>query len=354
MWKKVCSLDELREGEPLGVEIDAKRIGLFLVNGQCHAIGDICPHEYPRRRVRPDFEPRHLRGWRGHPAPDSRLPCPAAHRVLAGGRAASRLCRQFGGRCAHGLQASAVALVRSRRPQSPDPRRRATHGRMDHSRGAGCAFVLRHCDGRQRSPRQSAASSAAAAPTRAVIDPSGFFLLGLCMALFNLATFIAIGHLTAFGEERGFAPAMAAAITSVMLGVTLVSRLSMGRLSQRFGHYRALAAVSALHVLGVVLLAASDNYWAVLVAVLLIGLGFGGYVPAYAVLVRDLFPAAQAGRRIAEVYFFAFLSAGAGSWLGGVARDISGNYVLPFCIAAGSAIAGALLLLYLAGRLRRV
>ncbi len=46
MWKKVCSLDELREGEPLGVEIDAKRIGLFLVNGQCHAIGDICPHEY--------------------------------------------------------------------------------------------------------------------------------------------------------------------------------------------------------------------------------------------------------------------------------------------------------------------
>lgn len=187
-----------------------------------------------------------------------------------------------------------------------------------------------------------------------MIDPSGFFLLGLCMALFNLATFIAIGHLTAFGEERGFAPAMAAAITSVMLGVTLVSRLSMGRLSQRFGHYRALAAVSALHVLGVVLLAASDNYWAVLVAVLLIGLGFGGYVPAYAVLVRDLFPAAQAGRRIAEVYFFAFLSAGAGSWLGGVARDISGNYVLPFCIAAGSAIAGALLLLYLAGRLRRV
>lgn len=212
-----------------------------------------------------------------------------------------------------------------------------------------CAFAFRRAP-----PRQPASSSAAAEPERAQVNRSGFVLLGLCMALFNLATFVAIGHLTAFGEERGFAPAVAAAITSVMLGVTLVSRLSMGRLSHRFGHYRALTAVSAVHVVGVVLLAASDSHATVLVAVVLIGLGFGGYVPAYAVLVRELFPATQAGRRIAEIYFFAFLAAGAGSWLGGVARDFSGNYALPFGLAALSALAGALLLLYLGRQLQRV
>lgn len=212
-----------------------------------------------------------------------------------------------------------------------------------------CAFAFRPAP-----PPQPTTNPAAAEPARVIIDRSGFFLLGLCMALFNLATFIAIGHLTAFGEESGLAPPTAAAITSVMLGVTLVSRLAMGRLSQRFGHYRVLAAVSAVHVIGVVLLAAADSYAIILVAVVLIGLGFGGYVPAYAVLVRELFPAFQAGRRIAEIYFFAFLAAGAGSWLGGVARDVSGNYALPFSLAAFSALAGALLLLYLARQLRRV
>lgn len=212
-----------------------------------------------------------------------------------------------------------------------------------------CAFAFRRA-----APRQPAASSTTAQPERPNVNRSGFVLLGLCMALSNLATFVAIGHLTAFGEERGFAPAVAAAITSVMLGVTLVSRLSMGPLSQRFGHYRALAAVSAVHVVGVAFLAASDSYATILAAVVLIGLGFGGYMPAYAVLVRELFPATQAGRRIAEIYFFAFLAAGAGSWLGGVARDFSGNYALPFGLAALSALAGALLLLYLGRQLRRV
>lgn len=207
---------------------------------------------------------------------------------------------------------------------------------------------------RRRPPRQLTTSPGGAAPTQAKIDRPGFVLLGLCMALFNLATFIAIGHLTAFGEERGFTPAMAAAVTSVMLGVTLVSRLSMGRLSQRFGHYRALAGVSALHLLGVVLLAASGSGEAILLAVVLIGLGFGGYVPAYAVLVRELFPARQAGRRIAEIYFFAFVAAGAGSWLGGLARDLSGSYSLPFGLAAVSAVAGALLLMFLARRLQGI
>jgi len=211
-----------------------------------------------------------------------------------------------------------------------------------------CAFAFR------RAPPKPAAPSRAATGGVVRIDRAGFALLGLCMALFNLATFVAIGHLTAFGEEIGLAPATAAVFVSVMLGVTLVSRLSIGQLSKRFGHYRMLVTVSMLHLCGVMLLAMSTGAASTFAAVVLIGLGFGGYVPAYAVMVRELFPASEAGRRIAEIYFFAFLAAGVGSWSGGLARDMSGSYAVPFALAGGAALVGALLLLHLARRLRSI
>lgn len=211
-----------------------------------------------------------------------------------------------------------------------------------------CAFAFR------RAPPQPVSHGRTAEKGVVKIDRAGFALLGLCMALFNLATFIAIGHLTAFGEEIGLAPATAAVFVSVMLGVTLLSRLSMGQLSNRFGHYRMLVAVSVLHLTGVILLAGSTGPASTFAAVVLIGLGFGGYVPAYAVLVRELFPASEAGRRIAEIYFFAFLAAGVGSWSGGLVRDMSGGYAASFGLAGGAACVGALLLLYLSRRLRSI
>ncbi|WP_332816032.1 MFS transporter [Ramlibacter sp.] len=211
-----------------------------------------------------------------------------------------------------------------------------------------CAFAFRRAP-----PRLSAPGPAHGATANRTLDRKGFALLGSSMALSNLAAFIAIGHLTAFGEEKGFAPAAAAAFVSVMLGATLLLRLSIGPLTIRFGHFRTLVAVSLVHLAGVVLLALADSQASIILSVLLIGIGFGGYVPAYAVLVRELFPAAQAGRRLAEIYFFAFLAAGGGSWVGGITRDASGSYALPFAVAAVCAATGVLLLLSLSGRFRQ-
>ena len=82
------------------------------------------------------------------------------------------------------------------------------------------------------------------------------------------------------------------------------------------------------------------------------GVAFGGYLPGYAILVRDIFPAEQAGRRIAEIYFFAFIGSGVGSWSGGWTRDVTGGYTVPFWLAAASAVAGTATLLACRQRLR--
>nr|WP_077562448.1 MFS transporter [Polaromonas sp. C04]OOG53210.1 hypothetical protein B0E49_12185 [Polaromonas sp. C04] len=213
-----------------------------------------------------------------------------------------------------------------------------------------CAFAFR------RAPPPHAAPPDLSGTGEAGLSEArgGFLMLGLCMALSNHASFMVIGHLTAFGEEQGFAPAAAAALVSALLGVTLVPRLFAGQLSHRLGRYRTLLAMSVLLVFGMAWLATAQGPVAITVGVVLIGLGFGGYMPGYAILVREMFPAAQAGRRIAEIYSFGFVAAGIGSWTSGWLRDLTGGYAIPFLVAACSAGLGAAGLLRLREHLRSI
>lgn len=211
------------------------------------------------------------------------------------------------------------------------------------------AFAFRRQPPTGRAPAGAARTNGGYSP----MAPRLFVLLGVCCALSNVATFVVIGHLTAFGEERGMPAATAAGMLSSMLGVTIFSRLSMGAMCARLGHYRCLLGVSLIHVIGVWMLATASNQAVVVAGVVVIGVGFGGYLPGYAMLAREMFPAQQAGRRISEIYFLAFVAAGAGSWLGGCLRDLTHDYALAFFVAGAFAAAGALLLFALGCTLRR-
>ena len=43
-WQDVAASDQLDPDFPLGVEIDGKPVGLYLVDGVVKAIEDVCPH----------------------------------------------------------------------------------------------------------------------------------------------------------------------------------------------------------------------------------------------------------------------------------------------------------------------
>lgn len=171
-----------------------------------------------------------------------------------------------------------------------------------------------------------------------------FWMYGLGFALFNAVTFAVVGHLLAFGEERGFLPLVAASLTSALLGSTLFFRLLAGVWMKRWGAYRVLLLSSSLHVLGVLGLVFTEGFSGMAWSAAAIGLGFGGYLPAYAVLVRDMFPARESGRRVAEINFFGFISGGLGSGWAGWLRDFTGSYVSTFQWCAGVACLGLVLL----------
>ncbi len=64
----------------------------------------------------------------------------------------------------------------------------------------------------------------------------------------------------------------------------------------------------------------------------LFGLAFGGIVPSYAIVVRELFPVREAGWRIGTVYLFGTLGMAAGGLLGGVIFDVFGHYQAAFLV----------------------
>lgn len=151
------------------------------------------------------------------------------------------------------------------------------------------------------------------------------FLLGSALFCSNTALFGIASHMVAYGEYVGMGPAAAGALMSALFGITLFSRLGVGLFLARGGVFRVMLAMSLLHMVGTWMVFASASPWTLVAGLMAMGLGFGGYLPAFGSLVRTMFPAREAGRRLSELYLLGFFGAGTGSWLVGALRDVRGG-----------------------------
>lgn len=180
-------------------------------------------------------------------------------------------------------------------------------------------------------------------------------LLGTALYCSNTATFGIAGHMVSYGESVGLGPAAAGALMSALFGVTLFSRLGAGAWLARGGAFRTMLSMSLLHMLGAWVVFASSSPAMLLVGLLATGLGFGGYLPAFGSLVRGMFPASEAGRRLSELYLLGFFGAGSGTWFVGALRDLrGGQWGAAFLLMAVLASVGPAILLARRGELDRV
>lgn len=194
-------------------------------------------------------------------------------------------------------------------------------------------------------------------PSRAAVDaPQGgadgsqgsriTFLLGAALFCSNTALFGIASHMVAFGESVGMGPAAAGALMSALFGITLFSRLGVGVFLARGGVFRVMVAMSLLNMAGTWIVHSSSSPAALVAGLLAMGLGFGGYLPAFGSLVRGIFPAREAGRRLSELYLLGFFGAGTGSWLVGTLRDWrGGQWDASFLVMATLASVGPAILL---------
>ena len=178
----------------------------------------------------------------------------------------------------------------------------------------------------------------------------------LCLAGFLCCTPMAmpLGHIVALCSDLGIAPSRGALMLSVLLGSAFISRMFWGWLSDTVGGLYTILAGSicqAAAMVGFILTQDEAGLFAVAAA---FGLGFSGIIPAYVVVLRDLFPASEASWRIPIWFFSNIVGMALGGWLAGYVYDGLGSYGPAFTFGVVLNLANIAIIASLAVRRRPV
>ena len=137
-------------------------------------------------------------------------------------------------------------------------------------------------------------------------------------------------HMVAYCGDLGYGAQRGAEILSVMLGLGVVSRLASGLIADKIGGVPTLLLGSALQGLSLLLYLPYDGLVSLYVVSAIFGLAQGGIVPSYALVVREFFPAREAGTRVSLVFTATITGMALGGWMSGEIYDLTGSYQAAF------------------------
>jgi MFS family permease len=137
-------------------------------------------------------------------------------------------------------------------------------------------------------------------------------------------------HIIAYCGDLGYGTARGAEMLSIMLGLGVVSRLASGVIADRIGGLRTLMLSSALQCLSLIFYLPFDGLASLYIVSAMFGLSQGGIVPSYALIVRQYFPAHEAGTRVSLVLMASVVGMALGGWLSGEIYDLTGSYQAAF------------------------
>jgi len=173
---------------------------------------------------------------------------------------------------------------------------------------------------------------APSAPTSSVgLSP---FTLQVLLVVAGLACCVAMSmpqvHIVAYCLELGYGMARGAEMLSLMLALGIVSRLISGWIADHIGGLRTLILGSVLQCLALLFYLPFDGLVSLYLVSALFGLSQGGIVPSYALIVRDYFPANEAGARVSLVLMSTVVGMALGGWMSGEIFDLTGSYQAAF------------------------
>jgi sugar phosphate permease len=169
-----------------------------------------------------------------------------------------------------------------------------------------------------------------------------FWAIGLSGMLIYYSILALYNHLFLYLRGLGFAPVNAGFALSLLGLLGLTGKLVNGALADRIDRHKVFLGCQVIMLVGVALLATQGQDM-VLVAIAIIGLGWGGLFTLYNMLAVNNFGLRSAGKIGGIISLMESLGGGLGIWLTGVLYDRHDSYQQAFYLILGLVFAGLLL-----------
>src|SRR5262249_52781897 len=161
-------------------------------------------------------------------------------------------------------------------------------------------------------------------------------------------------HIVPYAHDLGHGVAHGARMLSLMLGLGVLSRLASRLAAARMGGGSTWLSGWALRCLPRVFSLPFHGLASLYVVPALFGLGQGGIVPSYAIIVREYFAPREAATRIGAVLMATIVGMALGGWLSGAIFDLTGSYHAAFLNGIAWNLLNLGIALWLLGQPRRL
>ena len=163
---------------------------------------------------------------------------------------------------------------------------------------------------------------------------------------FGLGLFVPFVFVVPYAKEEGVPAVRAALLVGMLGGSSVIARAGFGVLVRRFGSFRLYRMCFASHACCFLLWVVAGKSFAMLVTfVVVLGIGYGGFVALSPVVLADRLGVAGLGSMLGVFYTASGLGGLIGPPAAGAIIDATGSYRLPALLAAGFGAVGFALLL---------
>jgi len=191
--------------------------------------------------------------------------------------------------------------------------------------------------GADLSPQQQTSSVPAntGLSLREAIKNPRFWIFGMVLLGFFSCLNVMYVHIVAHARDIGISPLIAASSVSIIGGMSIIGRLSIGPISEKIGIGKALCLSLTLGIIAMSLLVWSPGEWAFFVFAAIFGLAYGTFVPMETAVPAGMFGVKSLGIIMAVLGLFTNIGIALAPPIAGAIFDATGRYEDAFIICLG-------------------
>ena len=170
-------------------------------------------------------------------------------------------------------------------------------------------------------------------------------IIGCCVAMS-----MPMVHIVAHATDLGYSTVRAAEMLTVLLGCAFISRIIWGFIADHIGGLLTLLYGSLCQIVCLAGFTLVDSLIGLYIVAALFGLGYGGIVPSYTLIIREHFPLSGIGWRIGAIIFYGTVGMALGGWVGALIFDMSQSYAAAFLVGIAFNIGNLVIVALLVAR----